>query len=172
MHTSPFILIITGPAGSGKSTVSARLSKQFRNCVHIETDQIKHLVTTGFKYDETKVGQKQWKLLGTNIGLLAKNFHQQKYKIIINGCVDETTWQNLEQQIEITHKILLLPDLNTTMKRDARRTIKARIGKKAITEHYELFQSTYFKDFTTINSANHTITQTVNAIKKIIQKKK
>ena len=41
---SNFVLAITGPAGSGKSTVATRLAKQIEKCVNIDADYVKHMV--------------------------------------------------------------------------------------------------------------------------------
>lgn len=46
MH--PFILVITGPAGSGKSTTALRLAKEIKQCVNIDVDVVKHMIVNGF----------------------------------------------------------------------------------------------------------------------------
>ena len=44
----PFILAITGPAGSGKSTTASRLAKDINQCVNIDADVVKHMIVNGF----------------------------------------------------------------------------------------------------------------------------
>mgnify|MGYP003591616781 FL=1 len=48
MNSDTFVLAITGPTGSGKSTVSEKLAKQIDRCVNIDADHIKHMIVSGF----------------------------------------------------------------------------------------------------------------------------
>jgi adenylylsulfate kinase-like enzyme len=88
----PFILAITGPTGSGKSTVASRLATDIPQCVNIEVDQVKHFIVNGFIY-ESPEGLAQWELLGVNIGQLAKNFHEAGYNVVINGYLRSVSGQ-------------------------------------------------------------------------------
>ena len=49
-----FVLALTGPAGSGKSTIAEKLAKQIDRCVNIDADHIKHMIVSGFFKDERK----------------------------------------------------------------------------------------------------------------------
>lgn len=164
------VLAITGPAGSGKTTVAAKLSKQIKDCVNIDADQIKHCIVNGFKYNDSTEGIKQWILLGENIGLLARNFQKQRYNVIINGCMDESTWKQIQKHITFTHKILLLSHLETTIQRDSSRPKAFVMGKKTVKEHNHYFlNNKFYKDFTIIDSTKHSTIKTVKEIRKIIE---
>src|SRR3989338_9998498 len=170
MKNKSFVLAITGPAGSGKSTVALKLAKQIKNSVNIDTDQIKHCIVNGFKYDGTSAGIKQWKVLGDNIGLLACNFQKHNYNIIINGCMEEVSWLQIQKHIKFTHKILLLPQLNTTINRYAKRLKAVFMGKKAVAEHHRNFtKNKFYNDFITIDSTKHSVIKTVKEILKILK---
>lgn len=125
MSKGTFVLAITGPTGSGKSTVAEKIAKKLDNCVNIDADHIKHMLVSGFYKDDTNPGGwsfNQWGLVGDSIGLLAANFQIEGYKVIINGYIDEPAWTNIQKQVTITHKVLLLPDVSTVTQRDAGRS--------------------------------------------------
>lgn len=161
------LVAITGPAGSGKSSAAGKLAKKIEKCVNIDADHVKHMIVSGFIYDDTPEGIKQWELLGENIGLLAGNFQRTGYNIIINGYINEPAWDNIVKHVELTHKFLLLPDLDTVKERDSQRHKDFVMGEKAVTAHYEYFSnSDYYKDFTKLDTTNHNIEETIQAIYK------
>jgi adenylate kinase family enzyme len=53
---SKIALVITGPAGVGKSTVAEKLAKQLGHCVNIDADHIKHMIVSGFYKDDSAGG--------------------------------------------------------------------------------------------------------------------
>ncbi len=169
MSDKRFILAITGPAGSGKSTVAGKLAKQHNKCVNIDADLVKHFIVNGFLYDTTPAGITQWELLGDNIGILANNFFNSGYSVIINGYINEPAWQKINEHIALSHKVLLLPNPDTATARDAGRAEEARMGDVAIKEHHAYFSnSSFFNDFTKLDTTEHTVDETVNKIVSII----
>lgn len=171
MSMSNFVLAITGPAGSGKSTVATRLAKQIEKCVNIDADYVKHMVANPFIYDDSSEGISQWELLGDNIGLIAKNFNRSCYNVIINGYINEPAWRKILEHIELTHKVLLLPELEEVIKRDSLRQESDVMGEDAIRVHHDYFsKSHFFDDFTNIDSTVHTDEETADDIKNNILK--
>ena len=59
-----FVLALTGPAGSGKSTVAEKVAKLSDRCVNIDADHIKHMIIGGFYKDDSAGGWgfNQWGL--------------------------------------------------------------------------------------------------------------
>ena len=97
-------------------------------------------------------------------GTVAKKFYDAGYSVIVNGFMDEVGWTTFLKCIQPTHKIILLPDLTVTIKRDANRTNKL-MGLDAVTEHHTYFSSNFFYDnFTKIDTSSHTEEQTVELI--------
>ena len=169
---SKFVLAITGPAGSGKSTIGEKLAKQLEQCVNIDADHIKHMIVSGFYKDDKNPagwGFNQWELVGDSIGMLAANFRKEGYSVIINGYLDVPAWTRIEQHTSINHKILLLPRLDTVVARDAERKEEYILGKESVAEHHNEFSNNgLFLAFTKLDTSNHSVDETIEEIKKVL----
>jgi adenylate kinase family enzyme len=172
---SKFILAITGPSGAGKSTAGEKLAKQLEHCVNIDADHIKHMIVSGFYYDranpedEKEWGFSEWALVGESIGLLAQNFQKHGYDVIINGYIDEPAWEEIEKLVTITHKVLLLPSIDTAKERDKGRREEVQQGEAAVERHHVHFSTDdFFKDFVTIDTTNHSVDETVKEVQEVL----
>jgi adenylylsulfate kinase-like enzyme len=160
-----FIVAITGPTGSGKSTVAIKIAKKINKCVNIDADVVKHFIDNGFIYDQSPQGIAQWELLGTNIGQLAKNFHDSGYNVVINGYIDEPSWEKLKSYVKLDRKFLILPKVETTIERDQGRSVEAAMGADAVKTHTNYFATNaYYSDYIRIDSSNQSVDQTVDVI--------
>lgn len=168
-RTATFILAITGPTGSGKSTTASRLAKEISQCVNIDADVVKHMIVNGFIYGSDPEGIPQWELLGTNIGMLAKNFRDAGYNVIINGYINEPAWKSIQKHVTLDHKVLLLPHIETVTERDAGRREDYQMGAEAIQEHHDYFSSSsFYDDFVKIDSTEHSVDETISEIKGLL----
>jgi adenylylsulfate kinase-like enzyme len=166
----PFILAITGPTGSGKTTTASELAEQIDRCVNIDADTVKHMIVTGFIYGDSGAGIPQWELLGTNIGMLAKNFQEAGFNVIINGYINERAWKNIQEHVALTHKVLLLPHVDTNIQRDAGRHADIKMGGETVKVHNDYFSNTsIYDDFTQLDSTEHSIEETVHIIKEMLE---
>ena len=68
-----FIIAITGPTGSGKSTVAKQIAGNMQHCVNIDVDVVKHFIHNGFVYDDSPEG----------ITVLTQNLCNQKQALRI-----------------------------------------------------------------------------------------
>jgi adenylate kinase family enzyme len=168
------VIAITGPAGSGKTNVSEQLTKQLKSFVNIDVDHLKHMNPNAFTKVIDEDGEEDWpysawELLGENIALLAKNFLNHGNDVIINGYLEVESWQEIEKNISIDYKFLLLPKLEVNIQRDDNRTEEIKMGSKAIKKHQELFRKTeFYDDFIKINTSEDSIEQTIQKITDII----
>ena len=165
-----FVLVITGPAGSGKSTVAKKVAKSVKQCVNIDVDYVKHFIVNGFIYDHTSPkGIEQWGLLGDNIGLLANNFLKSGYNVVINGFLDESSWAKIYKHVDITHKIILLPSLDTSVQRDSGRHDDYVMGEEIVKNHHNQFSNDdFYNDFVKLDTTLNSIDETVHGVLKII----
>lgn len=156
-----FIIAITGPTGSGKSTTANEVAKKVDKCVNIDVDVVKHFIHNGFIYDATPEGIAQWQLLGTNIGQLARNFQESGYNVVINGYLNEPAWDKLQSFVAFSFRFMLLPDITMILKRDKTRNAEDFMGEEAVRAHTNYFSTEpYFHDFISIDSTTHTVQET------------
>ena len=164
------IIAITGPTGSGKTSVSLALAKKLDRCVFIEVDHIKHMIISGF-YKEIDENNKEkwlyseWKLLGETIGVISNNFVNKGFNVVVGGYLHNEGWEELEKQTNIDYKFILIPSKETIKIRDVERDSKYYMGEEAIQEHIDYIENNeLFKDFTAIDSSEQTVDETVDYI--------
>lgn len=162
-----FVLAITGPSGAGKTSTGEKLAKRLDRCVNIDADHIKHMIVSGFYKDDSPGGWgfNQWELVGDSIGLLAANFQKEGYSVVINGYIDEPAWVGIEEHLTITHKVLLLPQLDTVVNRDSGRHDDVVMGKVAVAQHHDIFSTAdFYRNFKELDTTNHSVDETVDSV--------
>ena len=100
----PRVIALTGPTGAGKTTIGEALAKRLDKCVNIDADHIKHMIVSGFYKDDSNPGGwsfSEWALVGESIGILAKNFADRGFDMVINGYIDEPAWSKISEAIKI-----------------------------------------------------------------------
>lgn len=168
------VIAITGPTGSGKSTVSLALAKKMDKCVVIEIDHVKHMIISGFHRQKGQNGgivweYTEWELVGETVGILSKNFLKHGYRVVIGGYMHTEGWQALEDVQKVDHKFMLSPSKETIKIRDTERDEKYFMGSEAIREHIGYLSGNGFEDFAVIDSTDQTADETVDDILALIQ---
>ena len=158
------LIALTGPTGSGKSTVAKALCQKFDKCVRLDVDRVKHFVVSGFLYDESMEGKKQWELCSKNVVDLAKNFYSEDYTVLIEGFFSKEEWEYVFAHLPETKPFLLLPNESVIIKRDKSRDPKWAMGEVAVQEHLKEFENSFYDDFNQINSSDTTVDETVEMI--------
>jgi len=112
------ILILTGPAASGKNTISEILSKKRGQCAVIDVDIVRWMYRQSHKapWDGAE-GKEQQKLGVENACLLAKNFVNKGVDVIILDVVVNETANIYRQQLSEAKIVLLMPNRDETYKR-------------------------------------------------------
>lgn len=162
-------IVLTGPSGVGKTTLSENLALSFDRAVNIDLDVIKHFVVKGFKYDESLEGERQWQLLGKNAAVLIENYLDQNYVVFVNGYVGENTWNEIFKRNTPKFRFLLLTDEETNLHRDKGRTTEVAMGQEAVLRHRDYFLSaTYFDDFIKLDTTGQSAEESLKKIIEII----
>jgi predicted kinase len=163
------ITLITGPCGSGKSTITEELAKKSKYGVVINVDKIRHLIKGGYEvpWAKTSKAKKQKNLAINNACSLARNFLKEGVNVFIDDVIYEKEAINLYRKIlgnEIKF-FLLLPNKEVLVARDSARTQDSIMGARVV-ELHELFNKNKNKiDWHIIDNSNLTIDETIEQIK-------
>jgi ABC-type phosphate/phosphonate transport system ATPase subunit len=168
------VIVITGPSGAGKSTLSRRLAVELGCTADIDIENINYMIVNGFKEIETNnkngLSFNKWNLAGDTIGLIASNFLDKNYRVIIHGHVTEELLSCIEKQVDITHKIMLLPNISSVILRDKTRANHLSMGEGMVRKHYEYFLTNNWDDFNSVDSTNEDVSTTLARIKVILDR--
>jgi predicted kinase len=129
------ILIVSGPPGAGKSTISRRLADEAPGAlaVHLHTDDFYTYVRKGFVRPWTPQAQAQNITIMNALAVSAAAFAQGGYEVLVDGIVgpwffDPWLAAAREGRTDLRY-ICLLPDEATTLARGT-----ARSGAGAMTD--------------------------------------
>jgi adenylate kinase family enzyme len=122
------IVFITGPAGSGKSTIAHLLAKQFPKCLHIQVDHLRDMMVNG---NELPQGQawneettRQFQRARSTATYMAQLYARDDVDVIIDDvCVPAEFVDHYQQlfQDRGVHRVLLLPTREALIERMRKR---------------------------------------------------
>ncbi len=118
------LLILSGPPAAGKNTIAGVFAKLLKRCAVIDVDALRWMVLQPHKAPwEGKEGEAQQLLGVQNACILAKNFLQQKFDVVILDVLSDKTAGMYQQELkEYSPKtILLLPTYAEITKRNKMR---------------------------------------------------
>ena len=167
-----FICLITGPAGSGKSSVSKALASKFERSAVIEVDKIREIIKSGlvkpFPYNDE--ADLQLTLSAKNACDIADNLLEKGFSVFI----DDVVGRKLLAQYSNSFKeknfkaFLLMPSLETLLKRFDQRGNNEELRERTIELHKSFLEKKDELNCQIINSSNQTLEETVDEIYKSI----
>ena len=119
--TSHFVIVIGGPSGVGKTTLSKMLSKHF-NCTYLSEDEIAKEVFPNV-YKDIEDHPDKLKIVENQLLKSAKEVFDSRRYVVIDRINLER--ESIEEMKKTFHKHLVLrvlwPPMKTTIRRDKRR---------------------------------------------------
>jgi ADP-ribose pyrophosphatase YjhB (NUDIX family)/chloramphenicol 3-O-phosphotransferase len=136
------VILVTGPAGAGKSSVARELCRRFPRAAHIDVDLIRwRMVVSGYVRPEEAYGPqpeealRQLALAARNAAALARNFVLEGFLAVIDDVIEtrELLDVYLDQLSDLgsVYVITLLPNATVLATRDAGRSGDAVMGSRS-----------------------------------------
>ena len=133
MVNNPKIFVISGPPGSGKTTIGKLLAERIKNSAIVSTDTIRYLIKNGKADRGNEDWQKQLNLGAKGACLLANNFLENGFNVFLDDvvCIEERMNIYSENLIEPVF-ITLLPSREVVAKRDLERGEELAMNERAM----------------------------------------
>lgn len=168
----PFVCLITGPAGSGKSSVSKALANKFERSAVIEVDKLKEMIKGGYvkPWPYTDEVDLQLSLSAKNACDMANNFLEKGFNVFI----DDVVGRKLLEQYSNFFKdgnfkaFLLLPSQEALLVRFDNRGNNAELRERTTELHKRFSEKRDQLNWQTLDSSDQALEETVDEIYKSI----
>jgi 2-phosphoglycerate kinase len=128
------VIILSGPAGVGKSTTSEVLVKKLSNSAYLSGDYISHMHING--REKPWESEQEHFLIWNNILQLTRNFINYGSDVVIDFVAfpDDARWlsENIKELNAIVKYVVLWADKDTLIKRNNMRIEEHRMGKRCL----------------------------------------
>jgi chloramphenicol 3-O-phosphotransferase len=121
------ILILSGPAGAGKTSVALAICERFDRMVHVEVDVLRHWVRAGYRHPWAgdRQAEEQLELAARNASAIARECIAMRYAVVIDDVVlakQAAIYREALVGVPATVELVtLLPSLEAALARDAGR---------------------------------------------------
>lgn len=170
----PFICLITGPAGVGKSTIAKLLAKEFAKTAKIDVDYIRKMIIHGYvmPFRDNKTTREQLLLSRKNACSLARNFVQSGFSVFIDDVITKKSSLDFYLKNLTGYKVLvflLFCNKNVLQKRDTARPKNQVMGKRALNLHDHFSKRLKENRWFIIDTSRNNIAKTTKQIIDIIK---
>lgn len=166
----PLVCLITGPAGSGKSSVSKVLAKKFQRSTVIEVDKLKEMIKGGYvkPWPYTEEVNLQLSLSAKNACDMANNLLEKGFSVFIDDVVDRKLLEQYSNFFKDKNfkVFLLMPSIDALLKRFDDRGDNKELRNRTIELHKNFLEKQDKLDWHVIDSSNQTLEETVDQIYK------
>ena len=160
----PNLYIITGPAGSGKSTISKKLAESLDKSVLIEGDDIYHHVVGGY-VSPWKDGNHLSTFWNVCIKIIY-TYLSDGFDVVFNYIVNLENLEILRNTFKNYNIkfVVLMVNENVLLQRDAQRPLDCQMKERCITL-LNSFKNKNYDDKNILDTSNLSIDETLDIIK-------
>jgi predicted kinase len=177
-HGPSFVLLLTGPAGAGKTTVARTwASAQHRPAAHISLDDVREFVKSGYANPSDGFNaetERQLVLARQGCAFLARQYVEAGFLCIIDDAIFPA-WETVGYQkwqellVDVPHSlIVLLPQFEYLIERNQYRTGHRLLSEAMLRTIYEMMLP--WRDqtaFPVIDNSEMSVEETVRAVQTV-----
>ncbi len=157
------LIVLTGPPGAGKTSVGEEIAKRFPCSVFFSLDTIRHFVKSGYLDPWRDAAADQLQLSESIAAEMIRRYTETGYVVIVDGIFFDDQLQKLKREFDDVHGFVLLPSLETAIRRDRTRPAAHQEPERSHILHRDYSGAT-FSDFKVLDSTEQTLRETVDAV--------
>ena len=163
------IVIVSGPPGSGKSSVCESLCGRYDRTVHLETDLLFAAIRMGYEKPWKPGTSRQNAMVTRAAARAATAYAQDLYAVFIDAVVGRMEFfdifiQELARAERQVHFVTLLPDVETAVRRGLTRETTQRVPEEVLRRMHAQFVEGEVRAGCTIDNSAMTADEAADAV--------
>jgi chloramphenicol 3-O-phosphotransferase len=163
------IVIVSGPPGSGKSSVCESLCGRYDRTVHLETDQFYAAIRMGFEKPWKPGTTRQNLMVTRSAARAASAYAAELYAVFIDGVVvrEDILRVYIDELAPLgmpVHFVTLLPDVETTVRRGLTREATLRVPEDVLRRMHAQFVESGVRAGCTIDNSAMTADEAADGV--------